>query len=38
MIPNIIGLTAGLGLACVIWFADWVVGSIRIMEKCEEKR
>jgi hypothetical protein len=36
MTPNIIGLTAGVALACVIWFTDWVAGSIRIMEKCDE--
>lgn len=37
MMGNLIGLAIGLGLAWAILLAgEWVGGSIRIMEKCDE--
>lgn len=37
MASNLIGISVGIGFACLIWLAHWVHGSIRLMEKCEDK-
>lgn len=37
MMGNLIGLAIGLGLAAAILLAEWVGGSVHLMQKCDEE-